>query len=362
MGPLINPEPHGALWVYPTRTPDSGRKTSQVRPRKMEFKGYPEGHDFHPLGVEIYPATSPKDESYMYVVNHGRKHTTIEQFTLSWSDPTVATHVRTLSSPHFVSPNGLALTSPTSFYVTNDHYFTRRLPGIIGKTLPLAESVLAFPLSWVSHVSVVGTAEDPTITIEHKVLASGIAFANGIALSSSGDTVAVASSSLGEVLIYKRDIATNELALSSRIPVPFAPDNVAFTHSTSHPSAFGDTLTVAGHPHFASLTSVAHNVSGAVAPSWVLSLTPHPQPEVVTPSSSESLVPPQDYDMEAPLPASRRAKAVKSHEAKTLWQSDGVIFGGSTTGLWDVSASKIGKGMLYVTGLYDEGFLVCREA
>lgn len=362
LGPLKNPDPHGALWVYPTRA----ARISESKPRKIEFKGYPENHDFHPLGVEVYPATSTKDESYMYVVNHGRVKTTIEQFTMSWSDPTVATHVRTLSSPHFVSPNGLALTSPTSFYVTNDHYFTRRLPGFLGKTLPFIETLLGLPFSWIGHVSVIGTAEDSAFTIEHKVAASGVAFANGISASSSGSTVAVASSALGEVLLYSRDVATNGLTYSSRIPLPFCPDNVAFSHSHSRTRAGAEgVLIVAGHPNFPALIKVADNVTGAVAPSWVLSLTPAPQPEIILPSSPGSFVAPKEYDMEAPLSASKRARGVSSHVARTLYQSNGTGFSGSTTGLWDALSSgegkREGKGKLYVIGLYHEGFLICVE-
>ncbi|EIM91269.1 uncharacterized protein STEHIDRAFT_128208 [Stereum hirsutum FP-91666 SS1] len=362
MGPLKNPDPHGALWVYPTRS----ARVSESKPRKIEFKGYPDGHDFHPLGVEVYPATSPKDESYMYVVNHGRAKTTIEQFTMSWSDPTVATHVRTLSSPHFVSPNSIALTSPTSFYVTNDHYFTRRLPGFLGKTLPLIETVLGLPLSWVAHVSIIGTAEDSAFTVEHKVAASNLAFANGISISSSGSTVAVATTALGEVLLYTRDVATNGLTYSSRIPVPFYPDNVAFSHSHSRtPAGAEDVPIITGHPDFPALIRVAESVTGAVAPSWVLSLTPTPQPEIILPSSPGSIVAPKEYDMEAPLSASKKARGVSSHVARTMYQSNGTGFSGSTTGLWDALADGDGKtkvkGKLYVTGLYHEGFMICVE-
>lgn len=362
MGPLKSPDPRGALWVYPTR----GTRAYESKPRRIEFRGYPENHDFHPLGVEVYPATSPKDESYMYVVNHGRARTTIEQFTMSWSNPTVATHVRTLSSPHFVSPNGLALTSPTSFYVTNDHYFTRRLPGFLGKTFPLIETVLGLPLSWIGHVSIVGTAEDSVFTVEHKTVANGISFANGISLSSSGSTVAVASSALGEILLYARDVATNGLTFSSRIPLPFSPDNVAFSHSHGRTRAGAeDVLITAGHPDFPALIKVADNVTGALAPSWVVSLTPTPQPEIILPSSPGSMVAPKEYDMEAPLSASKRARGVSSHVARTLYQSNGTGFSGSTTGLWDASldgeGKGKGKGKLYVIGLYHEGFLVCVE-
>jgi hypothetical protein len=129
MGPLRDPSPRGALWFY-----DVGAVGAE--PRRIALEGYPEEHDFHPLGLDVYPAQPNQPYSNLFVVNHARNGSTIEQFTLSWDDPDRAHWVRTLSGPELVAPNALALTSPTSFYLTHDHRFTRRLPGILGKTYP----------------------------------------------------------------------------------------------------------------------------------------------------------------------------------------------------------------------------------
>ena len=331
MGPLHDPVPAGALWVHRTRD-------ATGRPQRVVFEKYPQGHDFHPLGAEVYPS-HPGKASNLFVVNHARQETTIEQFTMQWDTPARATWVRTLSSPYFVSPNALALTSPTSFYVTNDHLLTRRLPSVLGQTLPLAETLLGLPLGWLAHVTVNDPAPGEAPTITHSLARLGIPFANGVSISPDGATVAVASTSLGQVLFYTRNASTNALAPAARVPTPFTPDNIAFDDAGA--------LLVAGHPHFPSLTAVARNVPGARAPSWAMALTPRPQAPV-------GAALPDAYDTRAPVPAARKAPPARSHEAQTLYQSDGTAFSSSSTALRDATTGK-----LYVTGLYEEGFLVC---
>ena len=183
MGPLRDPNPRATLWLYteptensanagvassPTTAKDKaadiieeikGTVNTEETPkefrqpdlRKLELKNYPEGHDFHPLGIEIWPSYGGNG-SYLYAVNHARARTVIEQFLLDPADLNSATHIRTISHPWFISPNALALTSPDSFYVSNDHLFTRRLP-ILGKFLPFTETILALPFSFVAHVT-----------------------------------------------------------------------------------------------------------------------------------------------------------------------------------------------------------------
>ncbi|KAG8213310.1 hypothetical protein J3R82DRAFT_11789 [Butyriboletus roseoflavus] len=106
MGPLRNTNPHGHLFLYVP-------STSAVH--RVTLKGYPTTHDFHPLGMEIYPSRDGSS-SNLLIVNHARAQTTIEQFVLDPARLTEARYVRTLRSPYFVSPNAMALTCSTSFY------------------------------------------------------------------------------------------------------------------------------------------------------------------------------------------------------------------------------------------------------
>ncbi|KAF8206430.1 hypothetical protein K438DRAFT_1578153, partial [Mycena galopus ATCC 62051] len=301
MGPLRNPAPHGALWLL------SAEKG--VAPQRITMKDYPPVHDFHPLGIAISPARGDTP-SNLFVINHARQRTVIEQFTMSPASSSVATHVRTLSSPYFVSPNSIALTSPWSFYVSNDHLMTRRLPGVLGKVLPVLETFLTLPFGWVSHISLDPAPTADTPILAHKFVAPFINFANGISLSPSGSHLAIASSTPSEVHIYARDPVTNALTREHTVPVPFHCDNLDF-------DAAG-TLIVSGHPHFPSLIKVKNDPATARAPSWVVAIN-------------------------------------QTHEVETLFRSDGSYFSSSATGLHDAST-----GTLFVNGLYETGVLVCR--
>ncbi|KAI0065095.1 hypothetical protein BV25DRAFT_1868884 [Artomyces pyxidatus] len=319
MGPLKDPQPRGAIWMYRIRD-------NAAVPQRVVFEGYPNGHDFHPLGF---------DTSTLFVTNHARERSTIEQFTLSWDTPYRAQWVQTLSIPEFVSPNSITLTSRTSFYLSQDHYFTRRLPGIIGKTIPLMESLLALPLGWVAHVAV---STPPDQKTSYSIAVPHVPFANGVALSpvGGGTLVAVASTTLGEIHFYTRNPATHALTLADRVSVPFAPDNIAFDDA--------GVLLVAGHPHFPSLAAVANNRSAARSPSWILTIGRR---------ESETLLP-EAYDLHAPVSASRRAPVSQKYDVQTVYQSNGTAFQSSSTALRDTESGKI-----YATGLYEAGILVC---
>ncbi|KAF8557148.1 hypothetical protein OG21DRAFT_1505795 [Imleria badia] len=334
MGPLLDPNPRGHLFIYVPRTNAVHRLT---------LDGYPAGHDFHPLGMEVYPSHNGSS-SNLFIVNHARAQTTIEHFVLDPARLEEARYVRTLRSPYFVSPNSIALTSPTSFYVSNDHLLTRRLPNPIGHVFPVVESIAGLPLSWVTHVSIHEDANTDDFTLSHTVSALGISFANGVALSPGHTHLAIASTSLGVVHFYTVDTNTTALAFSHSVPVPFFPDNIVYDDDGA--------LIVAGHPHFPSLVNIAANKTGATSPSWAVSLTPLSD---TTRFASDRDARARRYDERAPSSASKFAPAVTTHEVETLFQSDGSMFGTSSTTLRDAKT-----GTIYVAGLYEEGMLVCQ--
>jgi len=324
MGPLRDPSHRGALWVY---APKAKQQLVQVAMDK-----YPEEADFHPLGVAVFPGSSPKDPSHVIVVNHGRHNSTIEQFLLSPVAPYRATYIRTLSSTLLVSPNAVAYTSSSSFYVTQDHRFTRRLPGLIGKTLPLIETLLLPGLAWVNHVNIGHNGQ-----LDIANAAQGVPFANGVSVRNDGQKVAVASSSRCAVNLYART-SDNRLKLEHTVQLPFSADNIGFEDDGK--------LVVAGHPTFPALAAVAAQKKEQ-APSWVVSITPRTKLF----NASEA----QEEDVEAPYPVSRAAPISRTHEVKTLYQSNGTGFSTSTTGVWDARS-----GMFYAVGLYQEGILSCQ--
>ncbi|KAH9972773.1 hypothetical protein BGW80DRAFT_1252502 [Lactifluus volemus] len=276
MGPLKDPDPRGALWLYHPNT--------RRPPRRIGL----EGRTTH---------------SNLFVVNHARNGSTIEQFSISWNAPDHARWVRTISGPELVAPNSLALTGPTSFYLTNDHLFTRRMPGVLGKTLPITESVLALPLGWATHVTVSATTTTSSSSQETHTYTT----------VASWHTSAIASTTLGEIRFYTRDPATDtqtrtqgtpSLSLRARVPTPFAPDNIMFDSQ--------GVLIAAGHPHFQSLVAVARTKQ-------------------------------------------RRAHLVGSCPSRPRPQTqsgDGSAFSSSSAALRDAET-----GVLYIVGLYEEGLM-----
>ncbi|KAL1682957.1 hypothetical protein EV122DRAFT_286862 [Schizophyllum commune] len=308
MGPLLDPEPKGSLWVM-----DVAKGAAPVR---LELAGFPPDHDFHPLGLDIYPSHDG-EPSNLFVVNHARGRTCIEQFSVSPSGEAIATYVRTLDSPYFNSANSLALTSPTSFLVTNDHLFTRRLPFPLNHLLPITESILSLPLGWVAHVRLEpGDDRSPQAIATVDVVAPFIPFPNGVAVSPTRDTVAVASTTTAEVRLYHvagrsnhvsfiPDLTNYGLEPRDTVPLPFLPDNVHFADDGS--------LVVAGHPNFPKLAALARGGTDP-AGSWVV----------------------------------RIARK----------DSNGAQLQTSSAGLYDV-----GKGLLIMAGLYAEpGVLMCASA
>ncbi|KAG7089622.1 hypothetical protein E1B28_011288 [Marasmius oreades] len=333
MGPLKNPEPHGSLWLYTPQT----SKTVQI-----SLEEYPAGHDFHPLGIEVYPSYGG-NASYLYVVNHARQKTVIEQFLVDPAKPTLAKYLQTLSHPLFISPNSVALTSPTSFFVTNDHLFTRRLP-ILGSFVPLVETLLTLPLGFVSHVSLDGRAESEQSTISHSVVAPFISFSNGVAVSPQGSQLAVASTTVGKVYIYNITKSPSpSVTHVHTIQLPFSVDNLAWTSPSE--------IVVAGHPHFPSLLKFIAR-KREYAPSWVVAIQINidGSPKA-TPNETKT------FDIHAPLSLNTKVPPPPApYTIETLFQSDGSVFSTSTTGLHDPLT-----GELYISGLYaEDGAMICK--
>lgn len=352
MGPLQDPEPRGSLWLYVpefplTDTPALPSRLSRNRVHPIVLANYPPKHDFHPLGAAIWPSYGG-NSSNLFVVNHARQRTVIEHFVLSPDKPTEAVHKKTITSPYFLSPNALALTSPTSFYVTNDHLMTRRLPGLFGHILPVIETIFALPLAFVLHVTLNDIASSREFTVSVQFAKMFTSFPNGIALSPSGNEVAIASTPMAQVGIFRRDPVTNVLTHKDTVPVPFWADNVHYKKEHNGPAS----LIVAGHPNPRAVIKVATGQAGAVANSWVVSVVPKQGDQ-----KSQTT-----FDSDAPISASTRVKEDGvTWTLKTLFQSEGDEdnggFGVSATGLEDPDS-----GALYVTGLYArEGAIMCKR-
>jgi sugar lactone lactonase YvrE len=207
----------------------------------------------------------------------------------------------------------------------------------------LIESVLAIPLAFVTHVTLnppsAGAKADENVIQSHSFTTPFIPFANGVAVSHSGAQVAIVSTTLNRVYLYTRDPETNKLLERTHsVEVPFSADNIAYDDD--------DNLVLAGHPNFPELAAVAAGKD--LSPSWVVSISAR--------EAEKEADDDDDEDAQAAVSVRTKVPQCASHLVQTLFQSNGVGFTSSSTGLKDSIS-----GVLYISGLYaDPGVIVCR--
>jgi arylesterase/paraoxonase len=292
------------IWIYDYSKRDLPDSTA-LKPLKLI--DYAHQGDFHPLGIEYNAATST-----LYVINHSRgAGNIIEVFQVSVEDA-IAKHMQTLKHPLISTPNSIHSLGDGKILVTNDHF-------IGAKTSPLlsqVETYAAIPGGSVVYTDIHNSSST-------KIL-SRVPFANGIAMLNS-TTVAVASSSKAGVYLYDLNPEHPSLRFRKYIRTPASADNLSVDSSGK--------LLIAGHPFAPALAQVSKargkcNSQGSeeerkgrecTAPSWVA-----------------------EWSEEGGL--------------KILYKNSGEEFCSSSTFVRDV-----GRGVGFVSGLYDEGLLVVRE-
>ena len=224
----------GGLFVYDLRGDGSSAE--------------PIGHDFagelKPHGIYLLEAGAGTP-SLLFVVNHAADQHTIEVF--DWDGETLE-HRRTYEHELLVSPNDVAAIDETRFYVTNDH-------GAASDTGKLIEDFLRL-----GRGSVVYFDGD-----QAREVASGIAYANGVAINPQATVVYVASTTEGELRRYGRDEETGDLELIEAQSLGTGLDNIEVDRHGN--------LWIAAHPHLMSFMRHAGNPS-TPSPSEVLWVDP----------------------------------------------------------------------------------------
>jgi len=184
--------------------------------------------DFHPHGIDLYVA--PSGERSLFVINHRFIHADGE-----WSEASTVeifdvrgrtlVHRMTVSHPFISTPNDLVANGSSSFFVTNDHGYGDGIERIV-------EDVFGRGLGSVVYVDL---ARPPAQQVQ--TLLSGIAFANGIALSPDRRFLYVASSRDKMMLTYE---VLRPTLPPRKTSLDFGPDNLSWGHDGK--------LYIAGHP------------------------------------------------------------------------------------------------------------------
>lgn len=227
----------GGIYVMDLEVPDAQLSMRPITPLEPER--------FRPHGISLYVA--PDGRRTLMAVNHpgGNRHT-VEIFDLSPDD--VLTHRATIEDPAIVSPNDVAAVSPEAFYVTNDH----NRPDDVGR---MWAAIFGSPVSTVVYWD----------GEKAKVVADGLAMANGIAVSADGGTVYV-TELLGRTLrIYSRDLASGDLTLKDKVYLGTGVDNIDVAED--------GTLWIAAHPKLATFAEHAEDPASP-SPSQVIVVEP----------------------------------------------------------------------------------------
>jgi len=281
LGPLKNPEPRGKLFVYdigatePETSTGSTGQPPNDRVYELELTGFPDGKDFHPLGLQLHQPNATRS-ARLFLVNHRRDRSVVEVFKLESNSPDSSTDQlssrkvsltweRTLAHNLIETPNAIVALDSNSFLVTNDHYFNRRAH----PALHTLETWLT--LRGGSVVEVRFTDQLKERSPGHDIDAAewedveawktidGIPFANGIALHPSRSTLVVACSLVQKLWYYHQvkpigpmqRLAFNPIGSRS---LNFIPDNIHFDGPQR--------LIAAGHPHGRSLAQFSSNLEG----------------------------------------------------------------------------------------------------
>lgn len=175
--------------------------------RLERLKGAPS--EFHPHGISLFRGAD--GSLTLMAVNHvSQQRSAIDIFEVSFANGAPAlSEIGDVESDKLVSPNDVAAVGREQFYVTNDH---GSLTGL-GKTL---ESYLLLPRANVLYF-------DGSV---FKVAASGLVFANGVALSPDGRELYVAESTARRLRVFARDPFSGRLAPRGARELPAGPDNI----------------------------------------------------------------------------------------------------------------------------------------
>ncbi|CEP12516.1 hypothetical protein [Parasitella parasitica] len=296
--------PPGSIWrVNYAETPASIEKFNMQIQSNISAK-------FHSLGVtlDIHPET--KQKTFAAINKPHLEHPSVEFFDVD-DDQLTLIHKHTVHHADIYSPNSIHVVQDPrfrstdgipSFFFSNDHYFVH----------PVLRKLETYLFHWGN----VGFYNAVTGQVEKGV--QGLYFANGV--SGTDQDLFVAETNKRSVKQYKivtsLDNGIPHIHLNHVAEVKFnmAVDNL-------HYYADKELLVVAGHPKPLELIK------------YIASADP-----------SLLVKPPSQVD----------AWDIKTGETKTMIQDTGSLFGTSSTGALDVKNSK-----LVVSGLYEQGLLVC---
>ena len=177
----------------------------------------------HVLNPESLSSTTPSSQSQSPPLSRPQ----IELFHHTLSTTTVR-HVRSMLHPLITTPNDIIALSPTSFYITNDHYYREG----IGRTI---EEIMPVIAKWtnVVHFAISSTdpppSSDPSSDVTATVALTRIHNANGLAHGPDPASVLLTSAGSGVLYFLRTALPSGSsdptLTLEEEVPLDSTLDN-----------------------------------------------------------------------------------------------------------------------------------------
>ncbi|EXJ67791.1 uncharacterized protein A1O5_09137 [Cladophialophora psammophila CBS 110553] len=198
---------------------------------KLKIEGIDSSHDLILHGIDILVPKDDDSKIYLFAVNHDRKGEAIVLFSHTIGSD-VLTYVREFKHPAIKTPNAVAATSLSSFFITNDHYFYGGGP--LATILRSHEDHWG-PWKWASDVVYCNASSDPSShEIDCKTVSPPNAHpsANGALLVDDGKTLMVNDVVEATTTIYDVDPETKTLTVRKKVQLGAAADNLSLIPGT----------------------------------------------------------------------------------------------------------------------------------
>lgn len=191
-------------------------------------------------GIDVIEDPEQSDAVYLFAVNHlpnpayleagpeaaqadiPKARSQIELFRHVLQSDTVQ-HVRSIRHPLIQTPNDIYAASPSSLYITNDHFYREGILRLIEDIMPAAK------WSTVIHVQLsdLNTA-DATAGLDASVALDNIWNNNGLGHGRNEQEVIISSALGGRLFLARPDPDTHTLAINTTIQFDTVTDNPSY--------------------------------------------------------------------------------------------------------------------------------------
>lgn len=184
---------------------------------------------FRPHGISF--VKTPQKEKFLFVISHGNTKSEIINFKVEGDS---LLFLNKYTSTEFISPNDILAVGKNQFFITNDHTRKKDWLRLIG-------DYLKFPSGNVVYFD----------SEKARIVSNGIAYANGINISSNGQQIYVTSTTTNKLYVFEPNIQSKQLEEIANFNLLFSPDNIEIKKDGN--------LLIACHPKVLDFTKHAKN-------------------------------------------------------------------------------------------------------